>query len=51
MHGVKTNETHRRTLSPSLEAKGHQQKAVAAQPADPNAHTGHLFHDLVWGKR
>jgi hypothetical protein len=23
---------------------------VAAQ-ADPNANTGHLFHDLIWGKK
>jgi hypothetical protein len=41
--------------SPSLafagKAKGHHQKMVAAQPADPNANTGHLFHDLVWGKK
>jgi hypothetical protein len=41
--------------SPSLalagKAKGHHQKTVAAQPADPNANTGHLFHDLVWGKK
>ncbi len=40
--------------SPSLafagKAKRHHQ-TVAAQPADPNANTGHLFHDMIWGKK